>query len=146
MPYANDKDRKHQQNNYYEVHKEEILARRKNYRLNNRDKIKEGKLRWRETSSKCKYGEIKKSAKARELEFNLTYQEYLILYWMQNCFYCPATDTKGIDRIDNNKGYILSNCVPCCCTCNLMKLDHDFNDFINHINSIHTKSSTYRID
>lgn len=30
-------------------------------------------------------------------------------------------DINGIDRVDNNKGYTLDNCVPCCWECNQMK-------------------------
>jgi hypothetical protein len=27
----------------------------------------------------------------------------------------------GIDRVDNEKGYLVENCVPCCFTCNSLK-------------------------
>jgi hypothetical protein len=29
--------------------------------------------------------------------------------------------TNGVDRIDNSRGYLLDNCVPCCWDCNQMK-------------------------
>lgn len=52
-----------------------------------------------------------------------------------DCFYCDAAPTKtiqppnvwspytynGVDRVDNAVGYRLSNCVPCCTTCNKIK-------------------------
>jgi hypothetical protein len=40
------------------------------------------------------------------------------------CYYCnhiSETETIGIDRVDNSKGYIKENCVPCCWKCNRMK-------------------------
>lgn len=39
----------------------------------------------------------------------------------------------GIDRIDSNIGYILTNCEPCCTICNKMKLDSNKSDFIKNI-------------
>ncbi len=130
MPYADIEDRRQHQ---------------REYRLLNPEKIKVSKKNWRQ-SSRYKYGEIKKGAKKRELNFQITYQEYVSVYWQQTCFYCPETNTKGIDRIDSSKGYTLDNCVPCCFTCNQMKSDYDFNEFINHINRISAKSGTYKID
>ncbi len=76
-------------------------------------------------------------AKVRNLSFELTRQEFTYLT-EQNCFYCeeePANRHKhktpegdfythvynGIDRVDNDKGYILSNCVSCCLPCNTKK-------------------------
>lgn len=43
----------------------------------------------------------------------------------------------GIDRIDNSKGYILDNCVPCCKDCNRTKTDRSVKDFLEHINKIY---------
>lgn len=41
------------------------------------------------------------------------------------CTYCGDTPTNtspnGLDRVDNSKGHILGNVVPCCETCNMMK-------------------------
>jgi hypothetical protein len=36
----------------------------------------------------------------------------------------------GIDRVDNNKGYTIENCVPCCTAVNYAKLDMSYSDFI----------------
>ena len=69
------------------------------------------------------------SAARRGLEFKLSKEE---LYWFaeQRCEYCgylPKNKINsnngtfvynGIDRIDNNVGYTLDNCVTCCITCN----------------------------
>lgn len=70
----------------------------------------------------------------RGYEFSLTPQELFDLIH-EDCVYCgiePSQETggrkyfpnikfNGIDRVDNTKGYIVSNCVPCCWTCNIAK-------------------------
>ena len=42
----------------------------------------------------------------------------------------------GVDRINSSDGYIADNCVPCCETCNRMKMDHDLHDFLEHVKKI----------
>ena len=69
-----------------------------------------------------------------------------------NCYYCDGIgDSKfgdynynneiltytGIDRKDNNKGYIIDNCVSCCKRCNFMKHTLTKFEFIEHINKIY---------
>lgn len=44
----------------------------------------------------------------------------------------------GIDRIMNEKGYSISNCVPCCTTCNMMKKALTEEEFFNHIKRVMT--------
>lgn len=36
----------------------------------------------------------------------------------------------GIDRVDNNKGYTITNSVPCCKDCNFAKRDMTHDEFI----------------
>ena len=63
------------------------------------------------------------------------------------CYYCGALPIKckhhkhklvrnGIDRIDSTRGYIRGNCVPCCSTCNRMKLDMTQSSWIEHMRRI----------
>lgn len=80
-------------------------------------------------------------AKRRGLDFELTEDQFLLLS-SQNCFYCDRPPSNrynnsnggagyyhgdfihsGIDRVDNTKGYLFENCVPCCKECNFMKAD-----------------------
>lgn len=42
----------------------------------------------------------------------------------------------GIDRVNNDIGYLIENCVSCCKVCNFMKRSMSKNDFINHVNKI----------
>ena len=96
------------------------------------------------------YGNYRRNATARNLEFNLTMNEAESLM-KQDCHYCglkpemimqrskegvPFT-YNGIDRKDNTKGYSLENCLPCCKVCNRSKVDLPYQDFLNKIEAIY---------
>ena len=69
------------------------------------------------------YKEYITNAAKRYLDISITFDEFSELV-QQKCYYCDyhkKGETNGIDRINNDIGYILSNCVPCCETCNYMK-------------------------
>lgn len=61
-------------------------------------------------------------AKQKKLEFNIPRDVYIELV-AKPCYYC-GTDSLGVaqgtglDRIDNTKGYVLGNVLPCCGDCN----------------------------
>lgn len=66
---------------------------------------------------------VQRNAITRKKVFTLTQQDFEKLV-IQPCYYCGFySDYKfiGIDRTDNNKGYILDNCVPSCKMCNMIK-------------------------
>lgn len=68
-----------------------------------------------------KFGHYKSSAKDREIEWNLQYNDF-IRFWGVECSYCGANiNTIGLDRINNNLGYEKNNVVPCCKICNYAK-------------------------
>lgn len=96
-----------------------------------------------------KYGEYKRSAKYRNINFSLTKEQFNELV-VKNCFYCDLMPTlknltkvgieiptHGIDRVDNKKGYFYENCVPCCKRCNMTKMDMDIEEFLNYIKRIY---------
>ena len=75
----------------------------------------------------------KKGAWDRNLCFDLTREEFERIV-QEPCYYCGSDKQSkqmynkrglvyytGIDRVDNDKGYILDNCVACCKKCNLDK-------------------------
>lgn len=93
-------------------------------------------------------------AKGRNLSFDLTNEQFEELI-QQDCYYCGSFPTEykmdkrfnktneifkrnGIDRKDSDLNYTINNCVPCCHTCNLMKMTLHHDDFINHIININT--------
>jgi hypothetical protein len=70
-----------------------------------------------------KYALAKAIAKARQQEFNLNESEY-ITSQSTLCHYCDDTLPKGgigLDRVDNNQGYINGNVLPCCTFCNIAR-------------------------
>lgn len=101
------------------------------------------------------YTSYKYGAKNRNLEFNLSIEDFLDLI-KKPCVYCgqPAPErtvsahkknsyniiAQGIDRIDSSKGYSKENCVPCCTICNRMKLDLSKTEFLDKISQIYNFS------
>ncbi len=53
---------------------------------------------------------------------NLT-KEFVINSLLSNCIYCDYPSI-GLDRIDNNKPHLDSNCVPCCKECNIARMNN----------------------
>lgn len=85
---------------------------------------------------KGRFVSIKCGAKRREILFSLSLEDFKKM-WNKNCYYCGGKIKGiGIDRINNNKGYIIKNCVPCCSICNKMKLTMNIEIFINHCKKI----------
>jgi hypothetical protein len=89
-----------------------------------------------------KYTHYKSGAKKRNIDFDLTIEQFET-FWQQPCAYCGSEiETIGVDRIDNTTGYSIANCNPCCVHCNRMKLNHTLEFFIEHINKIYAKIPT----
>lgn len=76
-----------------------------------------------------KFREYRWHASRRNLQFELSYFDVATMI-EQNCFYCDKPNSHGIDRKQNDVGYILTNCVPCCMICNYAKNTLDIEDFI----------------
>lgn len=96
------------------------------------------------------YSDYKKEAVQRDLIFQLDEIQFRKIT-SSRCFYCnevPSQTYKvsnngkymynGIDRMDNSIGYIKYNCVPCCKMCNFIKGGLSKEDFLLHINGIHS--------
>jgi hypothetical protein len=80
-----------------------------------------------------------KGATQRKLDFKLTKTQFNELI-IQECFYCnyhKSGEVNGIDRIDNDKGYIIENVVTCCQTCNSLKGASHPQEFIDKIIAIY---------
>lgn len=73
-----------------------------------------------------RYCVLRKSAQVRNIEVNITKDQYILLVDNQVCHYCsgnlPRTGA-GLDRLDSSKGYNVGNVVPCCEQCNTIKAD-----------------------
>jgi hypothetical protein len=89
-------------------------------------------------------GRYKRSAKKRNINWNLPDKNFAKLIQM-NCHYCgisPNLEVKskfhkmkvnGVDRKDNNLGYDIHNCLPCCQICNRAKNDLTYGEFFDYI-------------
>jgi DNA-directed RNA polymerase subunit M/transcription elongation factor TFIIS len=102
-----------------------------------------------ETGALLAYKDVKRSAKNRDIDFELTLDEFVSIA-KNNCNYCNENPTtrygiwlewskfhfNGIDRINNNLGYIKSNCVSCCKYCNTAKNDmylEEWNEYLDRL-------------
>lgn len=101
-----------------------ISGKEKNRLITKRQTIKS------KTNPTKRFNSIKYQANIRHHLFSLTYEQFLT-FWNKKCYYCDNEIIGiGIDRIDNNIGYELTNCIPCCTICNKMKNTQSQSDFI----------------
>ncbi len=94
-----------------------------------------------------------RKAKSVQRAFTLTKDQFHVLT-QQTCFYCgiapnrtiskPDIDDSytynGIDRVNNDLGYTLDNCVTCCAECNKAKHTMTAQEFIalcNRVTKLH---------
>ena len=108
---------------------------RKKWSDNNREKHLTRLIKYSQTP-KGRYVSIKTCAKRRDIKFELTFEEYLENFYNKKCFYCGDKTQNGIDRVENDYGYFIGNCVPCCTYCNKMKLTSSHKEFINKCKKI----------
>lgn len=94
-----------------------------------------GKLPFGEKPKNDIYSNYRNSAKVRGYLFQLSKSNFFKII-KENCFYCDSPPSNirtngkditdyyiysGIDRIDSSIGYVSSNIVSCCATCNYAK-------------------------
>lgn len=101
----------------------------------------------KESIVKKLYRSYNQQAKKRGYDFDITYTTFKD-YIFKDCYYCaepPSNIAKqnyrsliynGIDRMDNSKGYVNNNIVPCCAECNWMKNKLSKDQFLNKVNKI----------
>lgn len=102
------------------------------------------------------YGLARHNAYRKDLEFTITFEEFCLLTSL-NCYYCDSepklyivnkssrrdperyykTIMNGIDRVNNNVGYIVENCKPCCFVCNRAKAQMTELEFLSWIKKVH---------
>ncbi len=109
----------------------------------------------------------KHGAKQRNLEFDLQFDGFVAIT-SQNCHYCGTAPRQivtsgnkdstpeaeehskyvynGIDRIDNNEGYIAVNILPCCWACNRLKGSMEQRAFLEQVDKIYAHQLSLRTD
>ena len=130
--------------------REKVKKQTANWRRNNPEKIKKyrkryynknkiqilKKLKEQSNTPEIRYIHYKSGAKRRKIEFKLTLEEFKT-FWQKSCYYCNSKiETIGIDRIDNNNGYNILNCISCCILCNGMKRKQTIKKFISQCKKI----------
>jgi len=110
------------------------------------DKERSNRLRnYKEERKKNIAGHIKEyhdNAMKRGREYVLSPAEFETIV-KKPCHYCnhyKDGEVIGIDRVDNTKGYISENVVPCCWLCNKMKTTFPVDLFIKICQCISTKT------
>lgn len=118
---------KEKQRTYADEHKDQKREYSAKYRADpkNQEKLKANAKRQhqkRRADLAKRLSEYKKGATERGLEFTIS-DECAMALLQGICAYCGKMDegTNGIDRFDNNKGYIPGNCLSCCSRCNFAK-------------------------
>jgi len=100
------------------------------------------------------YSRYKQNASKSGREFSLS-KEHARQLFESDCHYCGSKPKNkytgrwakdkmtatfyynGIDRIDNDLGYTLDNCLPCCKICNHMKHVLSYEEFLAHIKAVY---------
>lgn len=106
---------------------------KKFYKKNRKEIIKSQQVR--NATPNGKYIRYRFSAKRRGIDFKLTLKEFISLV-SQSCSYCGSNNSIGVDRVDNQIGYLLENSKPCCTTCNMMKKALPVEIFVEHCQKI----------
>lgn len=117
--------------------------RMKKWRNDNPEKVNEINQK-KINSMDSQYGVYKSSAITKQLDFEITIDEYKSIVILP-CHYCGIVQEKGfngMDRLDSTVGYVMGNCVSCCQMCNYMKVSLSASIFVEraeHIATFHKK-------
>lgn len=99
------------------------------------------------------YNVYKQNAKKRQFVFEISKIQF-VSFLYDNCYYCDATPTNfikkkrvtgteihyfnGVDRVNNEIGYVLDNCVTCCKICNIAKNNLTMPQFLSWLEQINS--------
>ena len=113
---------------------------------------KDKRLEWGLSNARYVIGTYKRNARKRNIIFDLSEVQCLGIL-KRGCYYCrrqPFSVSKrknrygefvysGMDRKNNDIGYLQGNVVPCCKNCNHMKKDMSVSEFLNIVTLIFKK-------
>jgi len=109
------------------------------------------KLPYKQASFNALLNSYTREAQERGYVWKLTIEQFKEIT-SKNCYYCGLEpkqishgksrmngnyEHNGIDRKNNDIGYIYENCVPCCKECNFAKRKMKETDFINMVKRIY---------
>lgn len=115
-----------------------------------RENNKHSRKTYGESSFNRLYNNYKQNSKNKNRKFELSKEQFKKLT-SSNCHYCARQPRNkinidkfygdyihnGIDRKNNNKDYIISNCIPCCKKCNYLKGTLEYKEFLQLIEEIY---------
>lgn len=145
------KNARQREKKYYEVHRikkreeneQDYLNHNAEIAKNWRDNNKEHVSKYKTQNFAARFRGIKEQAQIKKIIWNEDLTDEICYKLMtSNCEYCNVLSDKtlnGIDRMDSNGIYELSNCISCCKTCNFMKGGLDPQTFIKRIQHISKK-------
>lgn len=116
--------------------KDKVKSYNEKWRAKNRMQLREYNKEWRKNNpikdrarsrrTPHRFFKSLDSAKRRGLSWSISLEQFTELL-AQPCFYSPnhikGETGSGLDRIDNMKGYITGNVLPCCAKCNRSRGD-----------------------
>ena len=122
----------------------DVFIKRVEHILTNQNKINGNLYPQCFPNHKCSpYNFYKQRALEKKIDFSITKEDYNNIK-QNDCFICgkqsDENNTNGIDRMDNNKGYVLDNVNACCSECNYMKYTWNYDKFINKLLAIYEKN------
>ena len=91
----------------------------------------------------------RQNARAKNVDYTLTREQAIELF-TSRCWYCGAEPSRtmqtkhmysgfvynGIDRMDNDRGYVADNVVPCCTECNFKKGKQSYVEFVRWVRTV----------
>jgi len=119
--------------------------------LRNKNTSQRLKLEFGLHAKRKAYQAIKSRCRIKRLELSVTFDQFLELA-DKPCYYCGSGPSNkctglngdfiynGLDRVDNSKGYLISNVVPCCGQCNYAKNSLSFGDFKTWITRVYKRT------
>jgi len=110
------------QKRYRDSHKDAMNASQRRRRAEHPERFAVYKR-----TSKTRYNVLKSHCKKVSREFNLTFEQWFEIS-LKPCHWCGGTLPEvghGMDRLDNEQGYSVENCVPSCATCNRNRNGHE---------------------
>ena len=99
---------------------------------------RKGSYAHRKLQPSYRWSILKTQARRRGIFCDVPFEEFVALI-EQPCHYCGDCTTnrfRGLDRVDNDRGYTVANVVPCCPVCNYMKSNLTPDFFLQHTRRI----------
>jgi hypothetical protein len=91
------------------------------------------------------FNAYKYRASERKIDFSITKDDFKNVT-ERECYICgkqnTITHSNGIDRRDNNVGYLLENCSSCCGQCNYMKRNYEYDDMFDKFKMIYSHNNS----